>query len=121
MIKALLRMFGKANQAHPAKKPAPTPGLKPQKPGSDFRAVSIASGGVCCAAAKSAAGAQHLMRKAPRLPLEQCTMPANCSCKYRKASDRRDCDRRLFGGLATNRWFNGPNVRKQQARRSTKV
>jgi hypothetical protein len=66
-----------------------------------------------------AAGRPYLLREAPRLPLESCTMPTNCSCKFRKNADRREkIDRRLCGSAEINRWFAGPDNRKRGCRRS---
>jgi hypothetical protein len=73
---------------------------------------------MCCSAATHATGRSYLLREAPRLPLGACTMPANCSCKFRKNADRRDSDRRLFGATATNRWFAGVENRTHRGRRS---
>jgi hypothetical protein len=111
MIKVLEGLLGKIK---------PTPFAKPKRPNStgDFRAVEIAPSIMCCAAAMHATRRPYLLREAPRLPLEDCTMPTNCSCKFRKNADRRDCDRRLFGATETNRWFAGVDGRTRRGRRS---
>jgi hypothetical protein len=118
MIKVLEGLLGKISREHPANKR--TPIAKPKLPNStgDFRAVEIAPSIMCCAAAMRATGRPYLLRKAPRLPLEACTMPTNCSCKFRKNADRRDGDRRLFGATETNRWFAGVESRTRRGRRS---
>jgi hypothetical protein len=72
---------------------------------------------MCCPAATKAMGKRVLFSEAPSLPLPACTMSKDCSCKFRKSSDRRDCDRRLFGALETNRWFVGTENRKSRDRR----
>jgi hypothetical protein len=119
MIKVLKELLGKISHERPAKKP--TPIVRPKRPntGGDFRAVSIAPSIMCCPAAMHATGRLYLLREAPRLPLEACTMPTNCSCKFRKNADRRDSDRRLFGATETNRWYAGLESRRRGARRST--
>ena len=119
MIKVLKGLLGKISHERPAKKP--TPIVRPKRPntGGDFRAVSIAPSIMCCPAAMHATGRLYLLREAPRLPLEACTMPTNCSCKFRKNADRRDSDRRLFGATETNRWYAGLESRRRGARRST--
>src|ERR1700730_6005488 len=94
MIKVLRGLFGKTPHEHPTKKLAPIARPKPSNTGGDFRAVSLAPSIRCCAAAKHAKGRRVLLREAPRLPLEACTMATNCSCKFRKDADRRDSDRR---------------------------
>jgi hypothetical protein len=118
MIKVLEGLLGKISREHPANKP--TPIARPKRPNStgDFRAVEIAPSIMACAAAMRATGKPYLMREAPRLPLEACTMPTNCSCKFRKNADRRDGDRRLFGATETNRWFAGADSRTRGSRRS---
>jgi len=119
MIKLLRGLFGKTPREHPAKKPMLIARPKRSNTGGDFRAVSLAPSIRCCAAAKQATGRRVLLREAPRLPLEGCTMPTNCSCKFRKDADRRDSDRRLLGATEANRWFAGPESRKRGGRRST--
>ena len=117
MIKELKGLLGKISRA-PEKKS--TPITRPKRPNStgDFRSVEIAPSIMCCAAATGATGRPYLLREAPRLPLEACTMPTNCACKFRKNADRRDSDRRLFGATETNRWFAGLESRKRGGRRS---
>jgi hypothetical protein len=118
MIKVLEGLLGKISREHPANKP--TPVARPKRPNStgDFRSVEITPSLMCCSAAMSATGRPYLQREAPRLPLDACTMPANCSCKFRKNADRRDSDRRLFGAIGTNRWFTGVDSRTRRGRRS---
>jgi hypothetical protein len=119
MIKVLKELLGKISRKHPAKKPTPIAKPKRSNTGGDFRAVSIAPSLMCCAAAMHATRRLYLLHEAPRLPLEACTMPTNCSCKFRKNADRRDSDRRLFGATETNRWFMGFESRRRGGRRST--
>jgi hypothetical protein len=67
-----------------------------------------------------ATGKTYLLCEAPRLPLQACTTPANCPCKFRKKVDRREeGDRRLFGETETTRWFAGSENRKHRSRRSS--
>jgi hypothetical protein len=118
MIKVLEGLLGKISREHPANKP--TPISRPKRPNraGDFRSVEIAPSLMCCSAAMHATGRPYLLREAPRLPLEACTMPTSCSCKFRKNADRRDGDRRLFGAIGTNRWFVGVDSRTRGGRRS---
>jgi hypothetical protein len=118
MINLLSWLFGKTPREHLAKEPMPIARPKQLNIGGDFRAVSLAPSVRCCSAAEQARGRRMLLREAPRLPLEGCTMPTNCSCKFRKNADRRDSDRRLLGATETNRWFAGPENRKRAGRRS---
>jgi hypothetical protein len=118
MIKMLRGLFDETPHEHSAKVATPIARPKRSNVGGDFRAVSLAPSLRCCAAAKHAVGRRVLLREAPRLPLEGCTMSTNCSCKFRKDADRRDADRRLFGAAETNRWFTGPESRKRGRRMS---
>jgi hypothetical protein len=117
MIKALRALLGKTAREHPTKNPAPGAGSKPSDTGRDYRAVSLAPGGVCCVAAKKTPGKRYLLREAPRLPLVDCTMPTNCSCKFRKHTDLRDSDRRALGAIEASRWLAASERRKRGGRR----
>jgi|SRR5208283_393064 len=119
MINVLKELLGRISGEQPAKRPSPIAKPKRSNTGGDFRAVSIAPSIMSCPAAMHATGRPYLLREAPRLPLEACTTPATCACKFRKNADRRDSDRRLFGATETNRWFAGLESRRRAARRST--
>jgi hypothetical protein len=121
MIKVLEELLGKISRKHPAKKPTPIARLKQPSITGDFRTVEIAPSILCCAAAMHATQRPYLLREAPRLPLEACTMPTNCSCKFRKNADRRDGDRRLFGATETNRWFAGVDSRTRRGQRKSEL
>jgi hypothetical protein len=119
LIKVLKGLLGKISRDQAAKKTTLT--ARPRQPNStgNFRAVEIAPSVMCCPAAMHATGKPYLLREAPRLPLQACTMPTSCACKFRKNADRRDSDRRLFGSAETNRWFGGVENRTSRGRRST--
>jgi hypothetical protein len=119
-LKALKALLIKSPRNDSARKPAPRATAKPATAAKDYRAVSVAPGIKYCLAAKTGVGKLHLFRDAPRLPLANCTMPTNCSCRFKKASDRRDSDRRQFGVSETGRWFAGPENRKRGRRGSSK-
>lgn len=93
---------------------------KPASAGKDYRAVCVAPGIKCCAAAKDITGKYYLVREGPRLPLVNCTQPTNCSCKFTKTLDRRDDDRRQIGSSETGRWYAGTERRKGGRRSSEK-
>lgn len=114
-LKALLGRSSSEHRANPAKQTADSKGSN--GPG-DFRAVEIAPSIICCSAAKQVTGRAYLLRKAPRLPLMGCTMPASCSCGFRKNADRRDSDRRPIGATEATHWFAGTAGRKLGGRRS---
>ena len=113
-------LLGNTPRGKPAKTPGPNTVAKPPTARADYRAVSVAPGNSCCAAANAIAGKRYLFREVPRLPLVDCTMAPNCSCKFKKASDRRDGERRQIGVTETGRWFAGPENRKRGGRRSAK-
>jgi hypothetical protein len=117
MIKALRALFGKTAREHPTTNPAPGAGSKPLDTARDYRAVSLAPDGVCCAAAKKTPGKRYLLREAPRLPLADCTMPINCSCKFRKHADLRYSDRRALGAIEASRWLAASERRRRGGRR----
>jgi hypothetical protein len=118
MIKILQGLLGKISSEHAGIQPKSVAKSEPPNKRGDFRAVEIESSITCCAAATQARGRAYLLRGAPRLPLYGCTLPTNCSCKFRKHADRRDSDRRLFGAAETKRWFVGLDGRKRGERRS---
>ena len=113
-------LFRTSRECVAKKRPVPNARPRPVHAGGDYRAVSLAPSIDCYAAAKDAAGKRYLLREAPHLPLAGCTMPAECSCKFRKHADRRDGDRRLLGEAETSRWFAGSERRARRVRRSTK-
>ena len=59
---------------------------------SKFAAVTIVAARECCSAVQELAGEKILAAKAPRLPLDDCTSPSSCQCRFKKLSDRRDGD-----------------------------
>lgn len=118
MIKVMKGLLGKISREDPAIKPTPIARHKGSTSTGDFRAVGIAPSLKCCAAAIQATGRTYLLREAPHLPLEACTMPTNCSCKFRKNADRRDSERRSTGATETNRWYGGIESRQRGNRRS---
>ena len=62
---------------------------------TQWRAVKIAPGLICCGAAEKLAGKVYLSRESPQLPMDGC-IEKNCRCKYVHLDDRRDgSDRRI--------------------------
>ena len=83
-----------------------------------FQAVVIVAQSSCCDAAKALRGQRKLISEVPRLPLDDCSRPETCHCRFEKHSDRRDGeDRRLFGSSERNAWYHGPERRKSHGRR----
>jgi hypothetical protein len=121
MLKGLIGLLGKTPRNDSEQKPVPRKTAPSAPAGQGYRAVSVAPGVKCCLAAKNGLGKRDLSRDAPRLPLANCTMPASCSCTFKKASDRRDSERREIGISETGRWFAGPENRTRGRRRSSKT
>ena len=119
-MKALKALLGKTPRKASAKKPMRSAVAKAAPGGKDFRGVAVVPGPASCSAVNDIVGKRYLAREAPRLPLSNCTDPANCSCRFKKASDRRDLDRRQVGVTETGLWFAGPENRKRGGRRSAK-
>jgi hypothetical protein len=84
-----------------------------------YAAVSIMPGARCCEAATHASDQRSLVREIGKLPLEACTMPEQCACRFFKYTDRRDGDdRRLFGWDGTSAWHLKANRRLSRGRRT---
>jgi hypothetical protein len=118
MIQLLRSMFAATPREKSLKKPAPTAGSARLNAGGNYRAVSLEPCPKCPAAAEYGGGKRYLLREMPRLPLANCAMSANCSCKFHKHSDRRDGDRRLLGEVTTTRWYTDSERRDRKCRRS---
>jgi hypothetical protein len=92
--------------------PAATAPLRP------FQGISIYRGLICCDLARRFSEHRFLVRDAPALPLNGCSMAKSCQCKYIKHKDRRSESRRLNDfGLAA-RLFDGRERRKRGRRSS---
>ncbi len=121
MIKLLQSLFGEpareidagsaATTVKPRSASRPTPGA------GDYRAVSLLPARGCTAAATGAANRRYLLRDAPRLPLAACSLRGQCTCKFRKHTDRRDGDRRMFGKATVGSWYAGAERRSTRCRR----
>jgi hypothetical protein len=84
----------------------------------DVRAVSILGGSPCCEATRSLKGKRLLLTQGVALPLEGCTMSAQCKCRYQKFLDRRaDDDRRMFGSTQRGFVYGISERRKAEGRR----
>lgn len=89
---------------------------KRSAPPNRYQAVSIVSGGKCCAAVKALTGKRFLAGNAPSLPLPACSLSDQCKCSFQKYEDRReDNSRRLPGEMS--RWYGGAEKRRSRGRR----
>jgi hypothetical protein len=118
MLQLLQSLLNAKTHDGPVRKPPSRVLPVPADHAGDFRAVSLAPSLDCCAATKDMKSRRHLWREAPRLPLPGCAMRSNCSCKFIKHTDRRDGDRRLFGGNVNSQWFAGSERRNHRGRRT---
>ena len=85
-----------------------------------YAAVTIVAARECCSAVQELAGQKILAAKAPRLPLDDCTSPSLCQCRFKKIPDRRDGDddrRYHLRNETQSIWYEGPQRRKSTDRR----
>lgn len=81
---------------------------------SPFRAVSIdPSAKNCCQAVTDQVGTRYLSHEAPHLPLDNCTQPQQCRCRYQHWEDRRHEDRRELVHTMSRLYYSGPERRRQ--------
>jgi hypothetical protein len=60
-----------------------------------WHAVGISTSISCCQASVFLRQTRFLSSQAPPLPLQGCTQPRSCVCKYKHYSDRRSGPRRV--------------------------
>jgi hypothetical protein len=87
-----------------------------------FSAVTIATPAKCCGAVAALEGMRILATYAPPLPMPNCTMPAECRCRFKKYVDRRDDEqgRRFLYGQGGGAWHVGGQRRKSPRGRRDK-
>lgn len=73
-----------------------------------------------CEAVSALEGVRILATHAPTLPMANCTMPAQCRCKFQKYVDRREDEQGRRSNLGQERaaWYAGGQRRKSKGRRS---
>jgi hypothetical protein len=84
-----------------------------------WHAVSVIADGTACQGAQSLCDQRFLSQDAPRLPLESCSNPAQCRCRYRHYPDRRQGPRRAVENFRPPRFWRGEDKRALRGRRST--
>ncbi|MEE4284477.1 MAG: hypothetical protein V2I41_21250 [Pseudomonadales bacterium] len=88
-----------------------------RKSPQSFQAVSIYSRSDCCEAAQRITGKKFLAAHAPQLPLGGCDQPAQCRCRYKHMSDRREEMRRdTDNGLPARQMLNGERRNRRDRR-----
>lgn len=85
----------------------------------NYPAVTIVTGAECCGAVSALTGPRILATHAPALPLPNCTMSADCGCRFKKHVDRRDDEqgRRFQYGQERGAWYAGGQRRESRGRR----
>ena len=84
-----------------------------------WHAVSVIADGSACQHAQDLCDTRFLSLEAPRLPLEGCSDPMRCRCRYRHHPDRRQGPRRAVENFRPPRYWTGENKRVLRGRRST--
>jgi hypothetical protein len=65
-----------------------------KSPGLRYHCVTVNPGKQACPAVVAVHGVRLLSAEAPRLPLSDCTLSADCQCTFRHHDDRRAGPRR---------------------------
>ena len=116
------RMFGRtSDSAGQRQAPTPASAAHPQAASrtNAFQAVSVIACPQACAAAAKVQGERFLARRAPRLPLPDCSRPTACRCRFEKFADRRRGSQRSPYTNLLVPSFGGAEKRKNRGRRST--
>lgn len=88
---------------------------------TQWRAVKVQTGLMCCQAAESMRGRVYLVAEAPNFPLKKCES-RECKCRYIHLNDRREGDdrRETTEFLIRMNNFQGQERRRTQDRRQKK-
>ena len=118
MIKRLLSTF-LPDGAEPASAQPRSPALSAV---GKFSAVTIVATSGCCETGRLLLGQRILAANAPRLPLPDCSRPAECRCRFQKHADRREgeLERRFVqSNWHTTAWDGQGDRRKKRGRRKS--
>ena len=87
---------------------------------SKYPAVTVHFGAKHCPAVEALEGKRILASRAPSLPMPNCSMAADCRCRFKKYTDRREDDegRRFKFGGEYGAWHAGGQRRKSRGRRT---
>jgi len=87
---------------------------------SKYPSVTIQTGTRRCAAVEALDGMRILATHAPTLPMPNCSMAAECRCRFKKYVDRREDEegRRFKFGAERGTWYAGGQRRKSKGRRT---
>jgi len=84
-----------------------------------YHCVTVNAGTAACPAALDLKDVRILSADAPRLPMAECTMPADCRCTYRHHDDRRAGPRRALDRNERPEPWRGGERRRSVGRRAT--
>jgi len=84
-----------------------------------YRAVSIDVDHSHCDAVTEKLNQRFLSQDAPLLPLQDCSQPQQCSCKYQHWDDRRQEDRRAVATGIASQYYDGDEKRASKGRRKS--
>ena len=93
VILALSFLLFRRTSASTKKRPPRSNRRGKVQPDSRFHAVSLKFSSAACEAANEIEGKRFLSREAPRIPLQECDVPA-CKCHFIHHNDRRVADDR---------------------------
>ena len=88
---------------------------------TQWKAVKVHTGLMCCQVAESMRGRVYLVAEAPSFPLKKCES-RDCKCRYIHLNDRREGDdrRETTEFLIRRNKFEGQDRRKTKDRRQNK-
>ena len=84
-----------------------------------YHCVTVNAGTAACPVALDLKDVRILSADAPRLPMAECTMPADCRCTYRHHDDRRSGPRRALDRNERSEPWRGGERRRSVGRRAT--
>ena len=86
-----------------------------------FPAVTIVTGTKHCPAVEALEDLRILATHAPALPMPNCSMKAECRCRFKKYTDRREDEEGRRSKFAPERaaWYAGGQRRKSRGRRTS--
>lgn len=117
------RMFGRppdpsGRRRQPLRAPDAAPHSQVASRANAFQAVAVIACQQACGAAVNVQGQRFLARKAPRLPLIDCSRPDTCRCRFEKYADRRRGPQRTPYNNVEMQSYGGVEKRRNRGRRA---
>ena len=94
-LRNLFSWFSRAHAAGQSKDDRARARVEHVQVTNPWHAVGISTGVSCCRAAVFLRETRFLSKQAPPLPLQGCTQPKACRCRYKHYNDRRSGPRRV--------------------------